>query len=620
MRTEINRRKLFSRRAVILGGGKLVVFSTLLARLYQLQILNSEEYQTLSDNNRIKLRLTVPERGLILDRRGVPLARNNENYRLFLYKAAYKQNKETIDYLSILSSLLERTPEQLTYAMENSDRAADAYLMAEHLTWTQLSHIEVRKPDLPGIFVDIGRVRHYPFKEVTAHTVGYVGAVSESDPDYESFKRLPDLKIGKHGLEKALDERLRGTPGVKQQEVNSLGTTIREAISKPSQKGSDTTSALDAELLRYIYDRLSQERSASAVVIDLKTGEVLSLASFPGFDPNQFSRGISNKDWNQLLNNPQTPLMNKAIAGQYPPGSTFKMLTALAGLEAGIITPQTRFYCPGHFTLGRRRFHCWKREGHGSMDLSNAIAGSCDVYFYHVGLEVGIDKIAAMARKFGLGEKPEIDIPGAKSALIPDRDWKLARGGDPWQRGDTVNASIGQGYVLATPLQLAMMAARLATGRAISPTMLKRTEGQAPTWPRLSVDPAHLAAVREGMHRVTNSPSGTAYWRRITEKNYAMAGKTGTSQVVALSKLKGLSVEEQAWKNRHHALFVAYAPTHAPRFAASVVVEHGGSGSSAAAPVARDILLKTQQLAERWFAPSPTPPEMEGPPPLEKAT
>lgn len=612
MRTELNRHKLFSRRAFVLGGGKLILSGALISRMYYLQILKSSEFQTLSDNNRIKLVLTAPERGHILDRLGVPLAFNSENYQVFLNKGSFKKQPKTT-YYDILCPILNKPPEVLDAIIAQTKKEDDAYLLAEHLTWEQLSGLEVRKPELPGMFVEIGRVRVYPYGDITSHSIGYIGAVAESDKEHAALKRLPDLKIGKDGLEKIFDDSLRGTPGVKQQEVNSVGATIRENNAKLSLRGEDLNSSLDAELLEFSYKRLAEERSASAAVMNIHTGEVLVLASAPGYDPNKFSKGILSKDWNALLKDPLTPLLNKTIAGQYPPGSTFKMLTGLTGLRTGAVTPDTHFHCPGHFNLGSRRFHCWRREGHGSMNIITAIERSCDVYFYNVGLRVGIDAIAETCHQFGLGKRTGIEMPNEKGGLIPSTEWKKKQGNIPWQKGDTVNASIGQGYVLATPLQLATMSARFATGREVKPTLLKHRGDTPPAWNEININPAHLQLIREGMEHVTTNPNGTAYWKRIMNDAFAMAGKTGTSQVKALSKLKSNKQELLPWEDRHHGLFVAYAPIHAPKYAAAIVVEHGGSGSGAAAPIARDILQKLQELELERASKNTPAPELPAP-------
>lgn len=589
MRHETNRRHLYERRAFLVGGAQTLLLGSLAARLYYLQVMRGDEYQTLSDNNRIKVTLITPERGLILDRYGQPMASNDTNYRLYLEKRHIRM----LDY-SILASILAVDAKALETATKRRKPFNDAVLIAEHLTWEQVSAIHVRTPEMPGLFVEMGKVRFYPYKDITAHLLGYVGAPVETDGDLAYFRRLPELKVGKRGVEKAFEHTLCGSAGVKQEEVNATGLIVREISTQPGVKGADALITVDMELQQYLHERLAQEKSAAAAVMDVHTGEVYALSSHPAFDPNEFSKGISRTLWNNLLANPKAPLLNKAIAGQYPPGSTYKMLIGLAGLEAKKIDAHTTFFCPGHFDLGNHRFHCWKREGHGSVSIREAIQQSCDVYFYNVSMRTGQDKIASICRAFGMGTQTGIELPGELPGIVPDNAWKRKRFKQEWQTGDTVNASIGQGYVLATPLQLAAMVAQMVNGgKRLRPTLIKPAE--PPPIKPIPVRPEHLALVVEGMDWVTNKGGGTAYGKRIWEEGMEMGGKTGTSQVRALSKIK-TSREDAYWTQQHHALFVGFAPVHAPRFAMSIIVEHGGSGSGAAAPAAHDILLKTQQL------------------------
>jgi penicillin-binding protein 2 len=374
---------------------------------------------------------------------------------------------------------------------------------------------------------------------------------------------------------------------------------------KEGEPGTDITLTIDMDLQRLATQRLEGE-SGSAVVLDVRTGDVLALVSTPGFDPNAFNRGLSNEEWHALISNPKAPLANKAIAGQYAPGSTFKVAVALAGLEKGAINPNTTVKCWGRTRLGNAYFHCWKRGGHGPVQLHDALTQSCDVYFYEVAKRVGVDRISAMARRLGLGQTLGLDLPGERPGLLPTRDWKLATIGVPWQMGETLISGIGQGYVLATPLQLAVMTARVANGgRAVTPRIARRApppEGAEPEQPPddLGLVPGHLQLVREGMVDVVNGRRGTARGAAIKEPGMEMAGKSGTSQVRRISKAEReagvFKNEDLPWKRRDHALFVAYAPIDAPRYAVAVVIEHGGGGSAAAAPVARDILVMAQKL------------------------
>lgn len=473
----------------------------------------------------------------------------------------------------------------------------------ENLTWEQVAQLELNTPDLPGVSIEVGEIRNYPFASDTAHILGYVGAVSEAELTGDPVLSLPGFRIGKSGVEKHHEDALRGVAGAMQLEVNAVGRAIRELSRNEGQPGREVQLTLDIGLQQYAQARLAQEVSAAAVVIDVHTGGIYAMASHPSYDPNQFTMGIPASLWNELLRNPATPLSNKAVAGQYAPGSTFKMVVALAGLHFGVTTPRQSAYCPGHMDLGDHRFHCWKKGGHGSVDMVAALQYSCDTYFYDLARRLGIDRIAEMARRFGLGEALGIDLPHERPGLIPSRDWKMATYSKSWQQGETLIASIGQGYVLTTPLQLAVMTARLANGgRAVRPHLTKQIR-QGPqeqtSWPSLGVRKEHLEIVLAGMDAVTNHPAGTAFKARITEQGMEMAGKTGTSQVRRITMAErstGVKKNEQLpWRERDHALFVGFAPVRAPRYACAAIVEHGGGGSAVAAPIVRDILVECQK-------------------------
>lgn len=607
MHHDQDRFKLFSRRASIIAGGQLALVSALVGRLYYLQVLQEDRYRMLADENRINLRLLPPPRGRILDRDGVPLAINSRNYRVLVVAEQSPDLGRTLDALGRILPISEHDRRRIEREVRRKRRFVPV-TVAENLDWETVARIEVNAPDLPGVSIDVGQSRYYPYYQEAAHLLGYVAAVSEAELTGDPVLELPGFRIGKSGVERQYDRAMRGKAGNTQLEVNALGRVIRELKRQEGQPGHDVELSIDIELQRAVSQSLS-EQSAAAVVLDVRNGEVLAMASTPSFDPNAFNQGISGPDWRALVDNPKAPLINKPVAGQYAPGSTFKMIVALAALEAGVIAPSDRFFCEGYMDLGNARFHCWKRHGHGSMDLRNGIKQSCDVYFYEVAKKVGIARIAAMARRFGLGKALDIDLPGEQPGLIPTRDWKLARIGTPWQRGETVVASIGQGYILTTPLQLAVMTARIATGRAVTPRLTRRLVGPegaesevapTPAFGSLGISEASLAAVRDALDAATNEPRGTAYGSRIREASLAMAGKTGTAQVRRISRAERLAGviknEDLEWRRRDHALFVAYAPTQAPRFAVAVVVEHGGSGSRAAAPIARDIMQAAHRL------------------------
>ena len=600
-----DRYKLFSRRAAMLAGGKLALLTTLVGRMYYLQVIEADKYKTLAEDNRISMRLLPPPRGRILDRRGVPLAVNEQNYQVLLVPEQARDVNETLMALDEVIGLTGGERKRILREIKRK-RSFVPVTVRENLTWEDVARIEVNTPDLPGIMIDVGQSRYYPEGVATAHVLGYVAAVSEKELTGDPLLELPGFRIGKAGMEKVHDLALRGAGGTSQVEVNAYGRVIRELNRQEGRPGADVRLTIDFSLQKMAAERLGEE-SGVAVVLDIHTGDVLALASNPSYDPNAFNRGLSSKEWKTLVNNPRTPLNNKAISGQYAPGSTFKMVVALAALEKGVITPQQKVFCEGHMELGNAKFHCWKKNGHGPQDMHEAIMHSCDVYFYEIARRTGIDRIAAMARRFGLGDVLGLELPGERRGNIPDKDWKRAIYGEPWHMGETLIAGIGQGYVLATPLQLAVMTARLANGGyAVKPRLTRRIEqatdenaAQIDAPGSLGINPNHLKLIREAMEAVANEPGGTAFRSRIVKPGMEMAGKTGTAQVRRISKAERdqgvLKNDELPWEQRDHASFVGFAPIEAPRYAVAVVIEHGGSGSKAAAPIARDILIEVQK-------------------------
>ena len=604
MHRDATRLRGFSRRALLLGAGQAAVFGALAGRLYYLQVVAAEQYALLADENRINHRLLAPERGLLLDRNGLALARNRPTYRVAVIP---EQAKDVAATLAAVGRLIPLTPEQIADALARAKqrRAFVPVTIRDDLTWAEVARIAVHAPEIPGVALDSSLLREYPMREVTAHVLGYVGPVSERELSGDPLLELPEFRLGKNGIEKTYDPMLRGSAGISRYEVNALGREIKELHRQDGTPGSDLRLTVDLELQRYVHGRIGQEESAAAVVLDVHGGEVLALTSVPSFAPGVFSNGLSREAWRTLTTDPRAPLMNKTIRGQYPPGSTFKMIVALAALEAGVAHADLKITCHGHTKLGRHRFHCWKRWGHGELDLVDAVAQSCDVYFYEIARRVGVDAIAAMARRFGLGAVTGIDLPGERHGLVPDKAWKRAALDDRWHQGETLVVGIGQGFLQATPLQLAVMTARLASGRAVLPTLvrgepaLSAQAGAGPA-PPLGVSEGALALVRHGMFEVVNGERGTARAHQLRLGGLTMAGKTGTSQVRRISRSERQTGvrknEEKPWEERDHALFVGFAPYDEPRYAVAVVVEHGGSGSKAAAPIARDILAKTLEL------------------------
>lgn len=602
MDRDTDRFRLLARRTLLLGGMKLGLASALVGRMYYLQVVESDRFKTLADENRISMRLVAPSRGQILDRFGVPLAVNEQNFRVVVVAEQARDVQRTLALLSNIVPISDAEMRRILREIQRR-RAFVPVTVKENLTWEQVAQIEMNAPDLPGASIEVGEIRSYPFQSATAHLLGYVGAVSEKELTGDPVLALPGFRIGKNGVEKYHEKDLRGQAGTSRLEVNAVGRVIRELDRDEGQAGRDVTLTVDIGLQQYTQDRLAGEQSAAAVVLDVHTGGIYALCSSPSFDPNLFASGIPASVWKDLTTDPTAPLTNKVIAGHYAPGSTFKMVVALAALEAGIINSRTPVFCPGHMALGGHRFHCWKKGGHGSVDVLGALRHSCDVYFYEVARRLGIDRIAETARRFGMGSRLDLEIPGERPGLMPDRAWKLASLGKSWTQGESLIAAIGQGYVLATPLQLAVMTARLVNGGfAVKPHVTRQIESgwtEQTAWPSIGVSQAHLELVKQGMYQVVNAPTGTAYRSRITEPGFEMGGKTGTSQVRRITMAERVTGvrknEDLPWKERDHALFVGYAPMSAPRYACAVIVEHGGGGSAVAAPVCRDLLLEAQK-------------------------
>jgi len=596
---EKNRR--ITRRGLMLGGIQLAVVGVLGVRMRQLQVTQSDRYRLLAEENRINVQLIPPDRGLIFDRLGKPIAENKPNYRIVLIR---EQAQDPANVLAELAKIIDFPEEKQADVLKKMVRNA-AFVkipVVENLDWSDFARISANAPALPGIIPEVGLNRNYPQPEDFTHVVGYVGPVSERDlsglENPIPILQFPGFQFGKTGLEVKVEDTLRGTAGTSQVEVNSSGRVIRELSRNDAVNGADIQLSLDSDLQHYASYRMGGQ-SAATVVIDVHSGNIRALASSPSFDPNKFIFGISSTDWNGLLNDEYQPLADKTVSGAYPPGSTFKMVVALAALEEGLIDSLEEIFCPGYYDLGNRRFHCWKRGGHGKMNLSNSLKESCDVFYYEISQRIGIEKITAMAKRFGMGARPDLPLPAVATGLMPTKQWKQTNYNEAWRKGDTINSAIGQGFVSSSPIQLAIMTARIASGRAIIPRLIQRING-VPTpleyADSLGISDADFDLVREGMFRVSNETRGTAYATRIDEPTMAMAGKTGTSQVRQISleeRASGIiKNEDLPWDHRDHALFVGYAPYDKPRFAISVVVEHGGSGSAAAAPIARDIMLR----------------------------
>lgn len=601
----------FSRRTALAAGAGGLVWTGLLARLYQLQVLEGDHYNKLAAENRVKLELAPPQRGRILDRFGVPLASHRRAGRITLVREQVGDVKQTLTRIAELIDLpVERQERILKDIMRQP--AFVPVIAANELTYEDFARMNVHVADLPGVQVEMASTRSYPRGRDFAHVLGYVARASEGDltrlTEGESptktaeLRRLfkhPDMRTGREGIERVSEEWLRGTVGQRRVVTNAAGRVLEQLPSDDvaPTSGKDVSITIDAELQRAAIERFGGE-SGAAAVIDVRTGDILALVSTPAYDPNDFVNGISTADYNALRENDRSPLYHKAYDGLYPPGSTFKMVTATAALEAGVVTPRDIVYCPGHYRFGNRTWHCWKRGGHGLMHMHSAIKGSCDTYFYEIARRTGVEKLAEVSRRFGFGHRWEIGLWGGQSGVVPDDAWKRAARGEQWYEGETLNYGIGQGYLNASPLQLAVMCARIASeGAPIQPNLI----GEGPR-PKLGENPGDapldadiMRRMKAGMFGVTSEPGGTA--RSSGDLGLGgprLAGKTGTAQVRRISAaerasgiLKGSEIDRRL---RDHALFVAYAPADDPKYAIGVVVEHGEGGSRTAAPVARDIL------------------------------
>jgi penicillin-binding protein 2 len=604
-----------TRRAVLLGGAQLLFMGGLAARMQYLQVDQADQFRLLAEENRINIRLIPPARGEIFDRNGVRLAQNVPSYRIVMVREDAGDVELAMDRLASVIEIDPETRKTALAELKNSQQFLPVTIL-DNVSWDDVSKVSVNAPALPGITPEVGLTRVYPRGSDFAHVVGRVGRVSQADLDAQEnpdqVLRIPRFHIGRINVEAREETRLRGTAGTKQVEVNATGRVMRELARREGQSGADLQLTVDAKLQGYVQARLTGE-SAAVVIIDCQNGDLAAIASAPSYDPNLFIGGISSANYNPLLNSEYRPLVNKTVQGTYPPGSTFKMMTAMAALEEGLIGPDDTVYCPGHLEVAGRKFHCWKRAGHGWVDLENSLKQSCDVYYYDLALKVGIEKISAMAKRFGLGVKHDLALSSVASGLTPTKAWKKSARDADWVIGDTVNASIGQGFMLASPLQLAVMSARIATGRAVTPRLVKSIDGiEQPSGigEPLDMNENNLRQMRKSMYEVVNNRRGTAYRSRIITNEMRMAGKTGTSQVrniTTAERARGVTRNaDLPWERRDHALFVSFAPYDNPRYAVSVLVEHGGGGSVAAAPIARDVLLQAMAGGEPPLAAYPT--------------
>ncbi|WP_120078525.1 penicillin-binding protein 2 [Aurantiacibacter odishensis] len=593
-------KQTFDRRSFVVGSIQGGIGLLLAARMGYIAVAENEKYEMEAESNRVNLTLIPPRRGWILDRNGSPLASNRADFRVDIIPERLEDPDATVEMLAELLDFTEPEKADLRDRLDES-RGFAAVPVANGLDYEKFAAVSVRIPELPGVIPQRGYSRFYPTGASVGHLLGYVGAPSreEYDADPQPLLLTPGFKLGKDGIEQQFEQELRGEPGARRVEVTASGRIVRDLETREDVQGNAVHLTIDGPLQDYAARRLGLE-SGSVVVMDCLTGELLCMASMPSFDPNSFSDGIGRVEFAMLQGNDRVPLRNKTLKGLYPPGSTVKPMHSMAFMHEGV-DPSETISCGGGRRIGNRFFNCW--SNHGTVDMAKAIYQSCDSYYYHFAQQVGFDKVAAYARQFGLGQQFDLPVASQFYGTVPDPAWKLEKYGREWQPYDTVNASIGQGYYLTSPLQLAVMTARIATGMSVNPSLIK--SATAPQFASMNYRRDEIEYVRQAMSDVVNGP-GTAGRARLPLENILLAGKTGTAQVVSLSVSDGRS---GPWKYRDHGLFVFFAPFDNPRYAGAVVIEHGG-GSGAAYPVARDVmtfLLDPQKgldalhaLEEQW--------------------
>jgi penicillin-binding protein 2 len=571
----------FTRRAAFVGGVQAAIGLTVAARMSYIAVADNEKYKLLAESNRVNLTIIPPRRGWFIDRFGKPIATNRSDFRVDIIPDRLAKKDETIQTLAELLALSTDDVDRIHRELKNA-QGFQPVQVADGLDYDKFAAVSVRLPDLPGVSPRQGYSRFYPSGAAVGHLIGYVGTVSAEE--YQKNKNplliTPGFKVGKDGLEKTLEDRLQGEPGAKRTEVTARGKIVRELTTRPDTPGKPVQLTIDIDLHNYAARRLGLE-SGSVVVFDCLTGDIITMASMPCYDPNSFSDGIGRVEWKMLNSDDHIPMLNKALQGLYPPGSTLKPMAGLAMMRHGI-DPEETVTCNGGYRLGNRVFRCLGR--HGPVNMTTAIMKSCNTYFYAMGRRIGFDNIAPVARELGLGQEFTLPFPSQRYGTVPDSAWKMRKYDQKWTESDTLNAVIGQGYIIASPFQLGLMAARIASGLNIQPEILM---GKRAAPKPLSFPKAHLDVVREGMNLVVNG-DGTAVRSRLPLENIAMAGKTGTAQVRRIAGAqRGQSGE---WKYRDHGLFVCFAPVEQPRYGAAVVIEHGMGGARAAAPIAKDVL------------------------------
>ena len=621
-----NKSKLITRRMFILSIAGVAIFFSLVVRLFYLQISENIKYRTLSDKNRLREWKVAPQRGIIVDYFGKKIASNTQIFQLHMIPEDVPNLENLFFKISRIINFNENQKKHLLKRLKKR-KPWEPIIISDNLSWSEFSKLNLFSHDIPGIKPVVSVARKYPKKGSSSHLIGYVSDISVRDLESSEFLRkinIPGLKTGKNGLEKSLNQEMIGQPGFQRFEVNAYGKRIKELKLVQGTIGRDYKITIDQDIQDFASELLL-DKSGSICVMDIYTGDIVAMVSSPTFDNNKFVHGISTKDWNNLLQNPKKPLINKSIAGLYPPGSTIKPVVALSALENDVIRPSLVVQCSGHMELYGQKYHCWKEKGHGFMGLRDAIKQSCDIYFYEVARRLGVDRLSVTLEKFGFGNKVLNIFAEEKKGLVPNTKWKINNLGKGWVLGETLITGIGQGYIQSTPLQLCLMMCQLANGGyKIRPRIIDDRTALQPiidAWrnefskkngkaylseedyklssfkvEKLFRNQENIKFVLDALYGATNEPMGTSYRSRFTKSKYLYAGKTGTSQIRTITaeerKLK-LKNKDLPYEKRDHALFSAFAPYKNPRYAISVIIEHGGTGSSSAAPLARKIIKMT---------------------------
>ena len=607
--------KTITRRMFILSSLKIAIFVAIITRLFYLQISENIKWRTLSDKNRLREWKTVPQRGIIEDYFGTKIAKNTQVFQLHMIPEDVPNLEELFFKLSKIIDFDKRAKTNLIKRLKKR-KPWETIIISDNLSWSEFSRLNLFLHEMQGIKPVVAVARKYLEDGSSSHIIGYVSEMSVKDLENSALLReinVPGLKTGKNGLEKSLNEEMIGQPGLQRFEVNAHGKRIKELKLIQGTTGKNYRTTLDIEVQKSASELL-KDKSGSICVMDIYTGDLVAMVSSPTFDANKFVHGIASKDWQDLINNEKKPLINKSIAGLYPPASTIKPLVALSALENDVISPNTTTECRGEIELYGHKYHCWKEKGHGFMRLRNAIKQSCDIYFYEVARRLGVDRLAVTANKFGLGNKVLDILSEELTGLVPSTKWKLKNIGKGWLLGETLLAGIGQGYFQVTPIQLCLMAAQLANGgHKIEPKIIYNEQALQPTidasskrFKQLYRNQENVKFVLDAQFGATNEPMGTSYGSRHVKSEYIFAGKTGTAQTRSITEeereLK-LKQKDLPYKKRDHALFIAFAPYKNPRYAFSIVIEHGGSGSSNAAPIAKKIIKKVldrDQLRKKY--------------------